>query len=72
MNALHRVFALLLLLMLAAGPQVAAAAFTVPSFEQVKGAFHSSESLVLDRDGEPLQRVRTNATIRRGQWLALD
>jgi len=41
------------------------------SFEEVRRDFRPSDTMVLDRDGEPLQRVRTDATVRRGQWIAL-
>ncbi len=30
-----------------------------------------SDSAVLDRDGELLQRVRTDTSVRRGEWIAL-
>ena len=41
------------------------------SFDEVKRGFRSSDTAVLDRSGELLQRVRTDATVRRGQWIAL-
>jgi penicillin-binding protein 1C len=41
------------------------------SFEQEKAAFTSSESLLLDRHGEVLHRLRTDSRVRRGQWVAL-
>ncbi|WP_051675838.1 penicillin-binding protein 1C [Polaromonas glacialis] len=41
------------------------------TFEQVKQDFHPSDTLVLDRHGELLQRVRLDASVRRGQWVAL-
>lgn len=41
------------------------------TFDDVKRAFRPSDTRVLDRDGELLQRVRTDATVRRGQWVAL-
>ncbi|MEJ8849766.1 transglycosylase domain-containing protein [Variovorax rhizosphaerae] len=43
----------------------------VPAFDEVRRNFHPSDVRVLDRDGELLQRVRTDATVRRGQWIAL-
>ncbi|MEP6722294.1 MAG: penicillin-binding protein 1C [Variovorax sp.] len=52
----------------AAGARPAAAADT---FDEVKRAFRPSDTQVLDRDGELLQRVRTDAAVRRGQWVAL-
>jgi penicillin-binding protein 1C len=41
------------------------------SFEQEKRAFTSSESLLLDRHGEVIHRLRTDSAVRRGQWVAL-
>ncbi len=49
----------------------AQAGWALPSFDAVKAGHRSSETLVLDRDGVPLQRLRTDATVRRGAWLAL-
>jgi penicillin-binding protein 1C len=37
----------------------------------VKREFRPSDTLVLDRSGEVVQRLRTDATVRRGQWVAL-
>ena len=42
-----------------------------PDFESVRRAYRPSETLVLDRHGDILQRVRTDTTVRRGQWVAL-
>ncbi|MET3497518.1 penicillin-binding protein 1C [Variovorax boronicumulans] len=63
---LRRAFALALLATACAQP-----AWALVSFEQVKREFKSSDTAVLDRNGELLQRVRTDATVRRGQWTAL-
>jgi penicillin-binding protein 1C len=41
------------------------------TFEQEKRAFASSESVLLDRHGEVIHRLRTDATVRRGAWVAL-
>ena len=41
------------------------------TFNEVKSSFKPSDTLILDRHGELLQRLRTNATVRRGQWVAL-
>jgi penicillin-binding protein 1C len=49
----------------------ASPAHALPSFEQVKAAYHSSDTLVLDRHGAVLQRVRTDATAQRGEWVPL-
>ena len=46
-------------------------AHALPSFEQVKAAYHSSDTVVLDRHGAVLQRVRTDATMQRGEWVPL-
>ena len=41
------------------------------TFNQIKADFKPSDTQILDRHGELLQRVRTDATVRRGQWVAL-
>lgn len=46
-------------------------ALALPSFDEVRADFRSSETLVLSREGEVLQRLRTDATVRRGRWLQL-
>jgi len=46
-------------------------AWALVTFDEVKRDFRSSDTAVLDRNGELLQRVRTDATVRRGQWIAL-
>ncbi|MDI3383075.1 penicillin-binding protein 1C [Xenophilus aerolatus] len=51
--------------------QAATGAWAVDSFEQVRSEFRPSDLRVLDRNGELLQRVRADATVRRGQWTAL-
>lgn len=43
----------------------------VPSFEQVRSAWSASHTLILSREGEVLQRLRTDFDSRRGQWVAL-
>ncbi|MDB5892857.1 MAG: penicillin-binding protein [Rhodoferax sp.] len=48
-----------------------ATAHALPSFDEVKRDFRPSDSLLLDRDGEVLQRLRTDTTARRGQWVPL-
>ena len=57
---------LLLALLLAASPVWSAA-----TFNQVKAAYQPSDTLILDRHGEVIHRLRTDATVRRGQWVAL-
>ena len=46
-------------------------AYAIPTFDAVKRDFQPSDTLVLGRDGEVLLRVRTDASVRRGQWVAL-
>ncbi len=46
-------------------------AHALPSFQQVRQDFASSESLLLDRQGVVIHRLRTNPQVRRGQWVAL-
>ncbi len=41
------------------------------TFNEVKAAYQPSDTLILDRHGELLHRLRTDATVRRGQWVAL-
>ena len=42
------------------------------SFDEVKASYQPSDVRILDRDGEFLHRIRTNAQVRRGQWIELD
>ena len=42
-----------------------------PSFAQVQAAFRPSETWLLDRSGQPLHRLRTDDSARRGVWVAL-
>jgi penicillin-binding protein 1C len=49
----------------------AQASWALPRFDEVKAGYRSSETLLLDRDGVVLQRLRTDATVRRGQWVPL-
>lgn len=41
------------------------------TFAHIKSHYQPSDTLLLDRYGEPLQRLRTDASVRRGQWIAL-
>ena len=41
------------------------------TFIQVKQDFRPSDTQVLDRNGEIIQRLRTDSRVRRGQWIAL-
>ena len=47
------------------------AALAAPSFNQVKADHQPSDTQILDRNGELLHRLRTDSTVRRGQWVAL-
>jgi penicillin-binding protein 1C len=58
--------ALLASLLLVSQPAAAA----VPAFAEVRRDFRPSETLILDRHGEVVQRLRTDPTVRRGQWVA--
>jgi penicillin-binding protein 1C len=42
-----------------------------PSFEQVRGGWRSSQTVLLDRHGQPVQTVRTDTHARRGAWVPL-
>ncbi|MEO5659109.1 MAG: transglycosylase domain-containing protein, partial [Polaromonas sp.] len=61
-----RLFLATLLIAACACPAWAAA-----NFDQVKREFRPSDTLILDRSGEVIQRLRSDATVRRGQWVAL-
>ncbi|MCW5653833.1 penicillin-binding protein 1C [Hydrogenophaga sp.] len=49
----------------------AALAHALPTYEAARKAWRPSDTTVLDRDGEFLQRIRTDPTVRRGQWIGL-
>ncbi|MDQ3058582.1 MAG: transglycosylase domain-containing protein [Pseudomonadota bacterium] len=49
----------------------ALSAQALPTFDEVKRDFKPSDTLLLDRNGEVLQRLRTDRSVRRGQWVAL-
>lgn len=40
-------------------------------FEQVRARFQSSETVVLDRHGQPIHRLRRIRSARRGEWVPL-
>jgi penicillin-binding protein 1C len=44
---------------------------TAATFEEVKKAHRPSDTLILDRQGEVLHRLRTDKQIRRGPWVEL-
>jgi penicillin-binding protein 1C len=56
-------------LLLAGG--LALPAWALPSFAEVKAEHPSSETRVLDRHGELLQRLRTDPAVRQGDWVTL-
>lgn len=56
-------------LCLAAG--LAAPAWALPSYQEVRSDFQPSETWLLSREGEPLQRLRTDTSVRRGSWTPL-
>ena len=49
----------------------APAAWALPTFDEVRADFRPSDTQILSREGEVLQRLRTDATVRRGQWVPL-
>nr|WP_255593178.1 penicillin-binding protein 1C [Acidovorax sp. sic0104] len=49
----------------------APSARAIPTYDEVRSDFRPSDTVVLSREGEVLQRLRTDATVRRGQWVAL-
>lgn len=73
---LHRVrerravsrFGWLLAAVMAWGPGLAHA---LPTYDEVRADFRPSDTLILSREGEVVQRLRTDATVRRGQWVPL-
>lgn len=46
-------------------------AWATATFNEIKASYKPSDTLILDRHGQLLQRVRTDTSMRRGQWLAL-
>jgi penicillin-binding protein 1C len=49
-----------------------AAAVKLPSIEQVRNTYVSSEAVLLDRNGVPLSEVRRDASARRLAWVPLE
>ena len=47
------------------------APYSVPEFDAVRASWHASDAWLLDRNGEPLSRVRIDHDRRRGDWTAL-
>ncbi|WP_424953490.1 penicillin-binding protein 1C [Comamonas terrigena] len=50
---------------------LAGPAWALPSYTEVRGDFRPSETWILSREGEPLQRLRTDSAARRGNWTPL-
>jgi penicillin-binding protein 1C len=53
------------------GCVLASSAYALPSFDEVRSGWRSSDWVLLARDGEPLQRTRIDTTERRGDWVTL-
>lgn len=49
-----------------------AARADLPSFEAVRAAHQPSDRVLLDRQGQPLQMLRLDAQVRRGEWVTLE
>ena len=47
------------------------AAQALPAYDEVRRDFRSSDTRVLSREGETLQRVRIDPQVRRGDWIDL-
>ena len=58
-------------LLLAAVLATSAGAAGLPRYEQVRAAYRPSDSVLLDRNGEPIHTLRTDATVRRLDWVPL-
>ncbi|MBY4753905.1 penicillin-binding protein 1C [Burkholderia dolosa] len=48
-----------------------AVAHALPSYDDVRGHWRSSDWVLLARDGTPLQRTRVDLAERRGDWVSL-
>ncbi|OYU41544.1 MAG: hypothetical protein CFE44_29165, partial [Burkholderiales bacterium PBB4] len=61
-----------LAIVLVAAPALSTAPLAYSAtFPEVKSAYQPSDTLILDRQGEVIHRIRTNPEVRRGQWVAL-
>ncbi|RZL01791.1 MAG: penicillin-binding protein 1C [Rubrivivax sp.] len=58
-------------LLLLAGVLACPAAWALPSFEQVRAQHRSSDAVLLDRHGEPVQQLRVDQRARRAEWVPL-
>ena len=45
---------------------------TPPSFETLRANHTPSDTYLLDRNNQPLQRIRIDKTVRRNAWVSLD
>jgi len=50
----------------------AGATLALPTYEEVRAAYRSSESLLLDRNGQVLHELRTDLSVRRLGWTPLE
>jgi penicillin-binding protein 1C len=57
---------------MAIGLCFAIASATPPSFDSIRTAHTPSDRYLLDRNGEPLQRIRIDNKVRRSDWVKLD
>ena len=56
---------------LVAGAMASLPAWAMPTYEQVRAAYRSSDTVLLDRGGQVLQAVRTDRQALRGEWVPL-
>ena len=42
-------------------------ASAIPTYDEVRADFHPTDTIIISADGEVLQSVRTDATMRLGQ-----
>ncbi|MFT3735302.1 MAG: transglycosylase domain-containing protein [Rhodocyclaceae bacterium] len=62
---------LLLATVLLCCASIASAAQVLPGFEQVRASWIASDSVLLDRNGEPLADLRLDPRVRRLPWVSL-
>ena len=43
-----------------------------PSYESVRANYTASERIIFDRNGAPIQHIRTDNKVRRSTWTPLD
>ncbi|HTR09112.1 MAG TPA: penicillin-binding protein 1C [Paraburkholderia sp.] len=63
--------AVLLTATVAFGLALPSPAFALPSFDEVRTQWRSSDWLLLASDGEVIERTRVDRSERRGEWVAL-